>query len=295
MIDDLRQIAIFAKIVEHGSFRAAAKALKLSPSVVSHHVSQLEERLDVALMYRSTRNFTLTESGQSLLESARQMIEAAETGINDIRDMAAEPSGELRITIPAVLSHSRLVDEFASFSQRYPKVTLNLVFSDSRYDLIRDGFDLGIRMGLTHKRGPTWRLLRTDKRCLIAATDYLLGQSRPTAPKEAEMLDWLELDTPKKIKPTFWQQDGDSVKLSPKPRITVNDANALYQMARAGAGLAIVPEFLVSRDAAAGRVQILLTEWQTNMLYTSAEWPRNAPKNGLIKLLVAKISKVDEE
>lgn len=295
MIDDLRQIAIFAKTVEHGSFRAAAKALKLSPSVVSHHISQLEERLSVALLYRSTRNFVLTEAGQSLLVSARQMIEAAETGLNDIRGKAAEPSGELRITIPAVLSHSRLVDEFAFFSQRYPKVALNLVFSDSRYDLIRDGFDLGIRMGLTHKRGPTWRLLRTDKRCLVAATDYLQGQSHPTEPKEAEMLDWLELNTPKKIKPIFWKPNGDSVQLSPKARITVNDANALYQMARAGAGLAIVPEFLVSRDAAAGRIQILLTEWEINVLYTSAEWPRNAPKNGLIKLLVDKIAKVGEE
>lgn len=291
MIDDLRQIAIFAKTVEYGSFRAAAKALKLSPSVVSHHISQLEERLGVALLYRSTRNFALTEAGQTLLESARQMIEAAETGLNDIRGTAAEPSGELRITIPAVLSQSRLVDDFAAFSRRYPKVTLNLVFSDTRYDLIRDGFDLGIRMGLTHKRGPTWRLLRTDKRCLVAATDYLQGQSPPTEPKQAEALDWLELDTPKKMKPTFWQHDNEPVQLTTQSRITVNDANALYQMARAGAGLAIVPEFLVSKDAKAGSMQMLLPEWETNRLYTSAEWPRNAPKNGLIKLLVASLSK----
>ena len=84
MIDELRQIAIFAKTIEHGSFRATAQALRLSPSVVSHHVAQLEQRLGTALLYRTTRKLSLTPDGERLLHAAQAMIEAAEAGIQDI-------------------------------------------------------------------------------------------------------------------------------------------------------------------------------------------------------------------
>ena len=110
MIDRLRQMAIFAKTIDHGSFRGAAKELHLSPSVVSHHISQLEEHLGVALIYRSTRKLTLTREGDRLLAATRTMLEAVESELQTLSAGANVPSGELRITAPSVLSKSSFTD-----------------------------------------------------------------------------------------------------------------------------------------------------------------------------------------
>ena len=110
MIDRLRQMAIFAKTIDHGSFRGAAKELHLSPSVVSHHISQLEEHLGVALIYRSTRKLTLTREGDRLLAATRTMLEAVENELQTLSAGANVPSGELRITAPSVLSKSSFTD-----------------------------------------------------------------------------------------------------------------------------------------------------------------------------------------
>jgi len=142
MIDRLRQMAIFAKTIDHGSFRAAAKELRLSPSVVSHHISQLEESLGVALLYRSTRKLSLTSEGERLLVAARNMLQAVETELVDLSSSANTPSGELRLTMPSVLSQSHFTDRIAAFSKAYPRITLSLDFSDTRRALIDDGFDL---------------------------------------------------------------------------------------------------------------------------------------------------------
>ena len=107
MIDELRALAIFAKVVEAGSFRTAANILKLSPSVVSHHVAQLEERVGVALLYRSTRRLSLTYEGEKLFISAEAMLSAAEKGFNSVAYHATEPTGKLNLTVPAMLTRSR--------------------------------------------------------------------------------------------------------------------------------------------------------------------------------------------
>ena len=116
MIDRLRQMAIFAKTINHGSFRGAARELKLSPSVVSHHISQLEEHLGVALIYRSTRKLTLTREGQRLLAATRNMLEAVEGELKALTATASDPSGELRLTMPSVLSHSQITDRTVSYT-----------------------------------------------------------------------------------------------------------------------------------------------------------------------------------
>src|SRR5579863_733071 len=120
MIDELRALAIFAKTVEAGSFRTAAKELKLSPSVVSHHIAQLEERLGVTLLYRSTRHLSLTQEGNKLFEHAKEMLLAAESGLNIITQQSSEPSGRLIITLPSFFTKSKLVKDIAAFAQTFP-------------------------------------------------------------------------------------------------------------------------------------------------------------------------------
>ncbi|KMN81531.1 LysR family transcriptional regulator, partial [Chromobacterium violaceum] len=120
MIDELRALAVFAKTTETGSFRAAARALGLAPSVVSHHVSQLESRLGVALLYRSTRRLSLTPDGQALYGHAQAMLQAAETGLNELAGRAIEPAGTLRLSLPAFFARGPLTTSLAAFSRCHP-------------------------------------------------------------------------------------------------------------------------------------------------------------------------------
>ena len=284
MIDRLRQMAIFAKTIDHGSFRGAARELRLSPSVVSHHVSQLEDSLGVALIYRSTRKLTLTREGHRLLAATHKMLEAVEGELADLSVSASAPSGELRVTIPSVLSQSHFTAQIAAFSSAYPRVKLLLDFSDSRRSLIDDGFDIAIRMGPTAKRSATSRKLFSVKRKLVASAEYLASRPAPENPKDVAGWDWLALTPVHNVPLEFKGKRGAQATIKPNAHIHANDAQALYRLARAGAGLAIVPDFLASDDVEAGAVKYVLPDWELRSIDVFATWPANAPKHGLIHL-----------
>ena len=286
MINELRQMAIFVKTIDHGSFRAAAKALKLSPSVISHQISELEKQLGTALIYRSTRSLSLTRDGDRLLASARTMLNAAEEGLQSISNQAPEPSGELRITMPAVLAHHQLVEQFTKFMISNQKVRLSVDFSDTRKNLISDGYDMAIRMGWLKDSALIARKLATTNRRLVAARSYLEKRTLPSSPKELSSWDWVELSPVQNKKEKFQKEGHKSVTLKPPSRISVNDAHALYQFARSGAGLALVPEFLAEDDVKAGIMEYVLEDWHAEDLGIYAVWPQNAPKSGLTRTLV---------
>ncbi len=289
MIDRLRQMAIFAKTIDHGSFRGAARELRLSPSVVSHHISQLEEHLGVALIYRSTRKLTLTREGQRLLTATQKMLDAVEGELLDLTATSAEPSGELRLTVPSVLSQSKLTDRIAAFSQQHPKIKLTLDYSDTRRALIDDGFDIAVRMGPKPQRSAASRALFQTERRVVASVDYLKDRPAPNTPKDLVDWDWLVLTPAMNIPMEFRNQDAKQT-IKPDARAYANDAQALYRLSRAGAGLAIVPAFLADQDIAQNRMQFVLPDWTMDPLHVYAHWPSNAPKHGLIHLALGALS-----
>ena len=280
MIDHLRQIAVFAKTVETGSFRAAAEALRLSPSVVSHHISQLEAQLGVALLYRSTRRLSLTRDGERLFQSAQTMMAAAEDGIDAVSAQSRDPVGTLRITAPAVLATSFLIDDIAAFSAAFPKIGLALDFTDVRRDLISEGIDVSIRMGWLKDSSLKATKLHAVERKLVAATTYVKSKPAPRGPADLASWDWLHL-SPVPLGLTLRDDDGRATTVKFKPRVSADDALALYRLARAGLGLAYVPEFLVEDDVADGTVQVVLPRWSLEPVGVYAVWPPNAPRGSL--------------
>ncbi len=286
MLNQLRQMAIFVRTIDHGSFRAAARALKLSPSVVSQQISHLEQSLGTALIYRSTRDLSLTRDGERLLTSARRMVEAAEDGLQSVSDQTPEPSGELRITMPAVMAHSKLIGQLAAFSISHPNVQLSVDFSDTRKALIGDGFDLAIRMGWLQDSALMARKLAGVQRHLVASRDYFDARAKPSSPSDLADWDWLEF-SPVGTRNTVFKKPGhNTVSLKPASRISVNDAHALYRFARAGAGLALVPEFMAEADEKAGVVEHVLPDWRAEDIGVYAVWPHNAPRGGLTRFLI---------
>ncbi len=286
MLDELRQIAIFAKTVDHGSFRAAAKALQLSPSVVSHHVAQLEQSLGTALLYRSTRNLALTPDGERLLESAHAMVEAAESGLQILSDQSKQPSGVLRITIPAIFTQSNLMEQLAEYALKYPKVELSLDLSEIRRDLILDGFDIAIRAGEMKDSSLKAQKLFQFDRLLIASPSYIESHPAPDSPSDLKDWDWLDLAPVTHIKPQFQCGRKRQTVQKKKSRISVNNAHALCQLSRAGTGLAIIPEYFAKPFIETGELVHVLADWSVPAINVFAVWPSNAPKNGLVKHLI---------
>lgn len=290
MFDQLRQIAIFAKTVDHGSFRGAARELGLSPSVVSHHISQLEEHLGVALLYRSTRKLALTREGKQLLASTHPLLEGVEDALLQLSNSSNTPTGELRLTTPCVLIQSPLTELLASFSMKYPEIRLVLDYSDVRHDIISEGYDIALRMGIKEKNTAVTRNLFEIERRLVASTDYLKDRPKITKPEDVVDWDWIELSQVRHIKPTFRKSKSKPVTLKPKAHISSDNALAMYQLARSGAGVAVVLECLAREDVMAGVVEYLLPDWKLDPISVFATWPANAPKDGLINLFINEIS-----
>ncbi len=280
MIDELRAMAIFAKTVETGSFRAASRELDLSPSVVSHHVSQLEEKLGVALLYRSTRRLSLTDDGEKLFHYAKEMLASAESGFDAIAKRAGEPTGKLTITLPAGFIRGPMVDDLAAFARTFPKIALTINFSDHQLDLIREGIDLAIRVGTVQDSTLKSKKLTNLERMLVASPEYCAKHPKPEKPGDLKSWDFIGL----RMRPNdklLINKSGKATRVQYEPQIVLDNIHAVIQMAKANLGVITPPSNLISEEIEKGQMIELLPEWKVESLPVFAIWPPNAPRESL--------------
>lgn len=285
MFDQLRAMAIFAKVAEAGSFRGAARLVSLSPSVVSQQVSALEQRLGVALIYQSTRSFSLTSDGEQLLTSAQAMISAAEEGLSHFSSLSSEPVGVLRVTIPAILTATPIVDSLAAFADAYPGIALHLSFSDSRRDVIRDGFDLAIRMGWLKDSSLKAKKLGEASRRLVASPAYAAKYEKPESPADLEAWRFIRFEPRPDETELIHPKLGKATVIG-ETQISVDSSGVLRRLALAGAGLAELLAFDARLDLEAGRLVEILPTWRLPSPGVYAVWPPNAPRQSLARKLV---------
>jgi len=172
-MDDYRSLAVFVAVNEAGSFSGAGRRLKLSTSVVSHHVSKLEARVGVSLFFRSTRSLSLTPEGQAILPSARAMVNAADEALDILTATGDEPTGALRVTLPAFGERSPLQQSILRFARAHPMVAISMHTSDHTVDLVKDGFDLAIRLGVLGDSTMMSKRIGSFGRTLVASPAYL--------------------------------------------------------------------------------------------------------------------------
>lgn len=285
MIEKLRSIAVFASVVEQGSFRAAAKHLGLAPSRVSEIISTLEQELGVTLLYRSTRSLSLTHEGRFLHEKAQDMLAAAETGLNAINPQSKHATGTLRVAVPAFVTQTKLMETFARFSAEYPSVDLQFHFSDRPADLIKDGYDVAIRAGWLEDSELMTRTIGYADRLLVASPDYFASKPAPTHPSDLEDWQWIRfMMRPNQTNLT--SPTGEVVSVTGKSQISVNSANALYEFAVNDMGLTVIPEHLACLGLDKGDLVHVLPEWTLRSLGLHAVWPDNSRRENLTTLFV---------
>ena len=285
MIDKLRSMAVFATVADQGSFRAASLDLGLVPSRVSEIVSQLEADLGVTLLYRTTRQLSLTHEGRLLFEKAQDMLAAAERGLDAIHPLSDDPAGSLRVSCPAFIAQTGLMDSFARFIDRYPGVSVSFHFSDRRMDIISDGFDLAIRAGWLEDSDFMSRRIGEADRFLVASPDYVASRKVPSDPDDLEHWDWIRFDMrPNQTELT--STDGQTRTVTGQSRVKVNSAEALYEFAARGLGVTAIPEHLACRGFDRGDLVHVLPGWTLQPLGLYAVWPDQSRRENLTTLFI---------
>jgi len=286
MIDELRSMAIFAETIKQGSFRAAAKELKLSPSVVSYQVTQLEKSVGTALIYRSTRNLSLTSEGNILYQHALDMIQAAHQGLNQLSSDKQQLSGTLTITLPAALIKSQVSLKISQFSKLHPGLNFKLFYTDNREDIIHKGIDLAFRAGALTDSNLKSKRVGDIHRKLVCANDYLKEKRKPLHPSDLMKWNWIKLAMLPSHR-TLINSAGERCEISFASNISVNSVEAMAQLCIHGVGIATPPDFLVENEINSNVLIELLPDWQVEPIPLYAVWPNNAFQNNNAKRLLA--------
>lgn len=268
---DLNELLVFARVVQAGSFTAAARGLRMPKSTVSRKVSELEERVGAQLLQRTTRKLRLTEVGQAYYEHCARIVAEAEAAEQAVTRMQAAPHGLLRVTAP--LTFNLLGPLVAEFLRRYPEVQLELVCTDRTVDLVEEGFDLAIRAGRLADSSLVARRLGSIERLVVAAPSYVKARGAPRAPKELEQHDCLLFGAGREGNIWSLQAGGWSVEVSIRARLVVNEPDMLRAVTLAGAGVALLPNIHCTTDIAAGHLQRILPDWSSPGAPVHAVYP----------------------
>ncbi len=285
MIEHLKQMAIFARVVDEGSFRNAAKAIGLAPSRVSQTVSDLEEYLGVTLLYRTTRKISLTNEGRIFYARVAEMMHSAEAGLNELNAMSLDPVGSLRVSMPAFMASSPLSTAIADFVRRHPNVAVAASYSDYPSRLLEDGFDLNIRVGWLDDSSMMSRKLGESARVLVAGTQYAQARAEPQRPADLEDWDWIRYRHRPDVT-EFTGTDGQTEKVTGNAQIEVDSLDALFHFVRQNLGATILPEHLARRGEEAGELVSLLPGWSVRPLGVYAVWADTSRRENLTLLFV---------
>ena len=259
-MDRFSAIATFVKVVDKGSFAAAADATGLSAPMVGNHVRYLEAHLGGLLLNRTTRRQSLTELGRSFNERCRTILAEFEAAEADALGLHAAPRGLLRITAPHSVGTIVLPGVISAYLARHPEVEIDLVLSDKRLDLLDEGFDVAIRGGELPSSGLVGRSLAPLQLVVCAAPAYLERAGMPTA--LAQLSAHQCLDFTGSATPGVWHfvRPAGPVQVSVRGRLRVNSGHALRLAALDGLGIGLLAEMLVRADLAAGALVRVLPE-----------------------------------
>ncbi|HMH97538.1 MAG TPA: LysR substrate-binding domain-containing protein [Bradyrhizobium sp.] len=256
-------MSVFVKVADLGSFAAAAKELRLSPTMIGKHMRHLEERLGSLLINRSTRRQSLTELGRNYLDHCRHLLEEAEAGDALAEEALRAPRGRLRVAAPIAFGSHSLAPTIVKFMKRYPEVSVELMLNDRMVDLVEEGIDVAVRVGTLADSTMMSRSLSPYRTVVCASPDYLAERGTPTHPKD--LLDHDCLSFPDWTEGPRWSFLGPEgeVHVDIKSRLQINNGFGIRYAALAGAGIVMQRAELVAEDIAAGRLQALLSNYKT--------------------------------
>ncbi|MGK9230781.1 LysR family transcriptional regulator [Inquilinus limosus] len=260
---DLPDLAAFAAVARHRSFRKAAIELGLSASALSHAIRGLEERLGVRLLNRTTRSVTPTEAGDRLLARLEPAFRDIAGAVEEIDQFRHRPAGSLKITASIPAAALILAPMVARFLAAYPEIRLEVSVTSALIDIVAGGFDAGVRLGEQLERDMVAVRFGGEQRLVVvAAPAYLAGRPPPRTPRDLTEHACIGYRFPSGVVYAWeFEKDGRELTVSPEGPLIVNDQRLLIQAVLDGAGLGFVFEGMITAEMADGRLVPLLQDW----------------------------------
>ncbi|MEB3752811.1 LysR family transcriptional regulator [Acinetobacter sp. MD2(2019)] len=265
MLSDLDDFYCFALVVEHGGFSAAERATDIPKSKLSRRVYNLEERLGVRLIQRSSRHFAVTDIGMNIYRHAQVMTNAAQAAHNLVDHLSVEPRGIIKISIPVSVAQNEFPRIIPEFLRRYPEIRLQLSVSNRRVDIINEGIDVALRVRTKIDDDPSLivRQLERIEQHLVASQAYLNEYGDIKDPKQLanhRLLSMIDEHSDQNI--TLHNQKNETIKIKVNPVVMGSDLIMLMQLARHGSGVALLPDSVVAESIQSGELVHVLPEWK---------------------------------
>ena len=267
------EMQAFVAVVDAGSFAGAADALGASRAAVSRHVAQLEARLGVRLLHRTTRRLSLTEEGEIFHARCRELLSGVEEAEAEITSRTGAAEGLLRVNVPVSFGIRHLAPLWGAFRERHPKVRLDITHADRIVDLVEEGCDLAIRIASLPSSSLISKRLAITRIVVCASPEYLAARGTPTHPADLarhDVIGYTYLASGDE-----WHFDGPDGPVSVRidPCIRANSGDVCRAAALAHQGIVLQPTFLVGEDLAEGRLTRLLPEYRCAELGIYAVYP----------------------
>lgn len=275
----LANMEMFVRVVEAGSFAAAAEASGVTPTMVAKHIKAIEQRLGATMLHRTTRRQQLSDVGRLYYERCKQALAEVAHAEASASELQSNPSGNLRIIAPVSFGSHRLVPAIAEYMAKNPAVNVELTLDNRRPNLLDGGHELGILIGDITDTGLVARPLQPYRRVLAASPGYLKRHGRPKHPEDlAEhvclgLSYWRRSDHWRLIGPK-----GASCAVTVQSRFTANQGEALRIAALSGLGIVLQPEPVLANDLASGRLLPVLPGWSLKpspmyLIYPQDQYP----------------------
>lgn len=301
-MQDLNDLYYFVQAVNHGGFAPAGRALGMPKSKLSRRIANLEERLGVRLIQRTTRQFAVTEIGRTYYDHCKAMLVEAGAAQDVIDETRAEPRGVIRITCPVALLHVHIGTMLADFMAQYPQVTVQLEATNRRVDVVSEAVDIAIRVRPAPFQSSelVMRVLAERGQCLVASPELVKQQQFPASPAELNGLPSLGLGTPQQHYTwTLFGPEQAQAIVHHSPRFVTTDMLALRSAAVAGVGVAQLPLMMVREQLQDGSLLRIVPQWVPRRETIHAVFPTRRgllpSVRTLIDYLVLRFAAIDEE
>lgn len=294
-MEDLNDLYYFAQVVDHGGFAPAGRALDIPKSKLSRRIAHLEERLQVRLIQRSTRHFSVTEIGQTYYRHCLAMMVEAEGAAEVIERNRAEPQGIVRLSCPTALLSSWVGPMLTRFMLKYPLVELHIESSNRQVDLIQEGIDIALRVRFPPLQSSdlVMKVLANSTQSVVANPTLLQHLPAPAVPADLYGLPSLHWGSVQREYAWVLEDaKGASATIKHQPKLVTDDLVALRQAALAGIGVVHLPTVVVREDLAAGRLVNVTPHWAPRTGIVHAVFPS---RRGLLPSVRALIDYLADE
>lgn len=272
-MDRMAAMEAFVLVVDTGSFSAAARRLNVGQPAVSKLVAQLEERLGVKLLVRTTRGLTATEAGLNYYERARRSIEEADEAELAARGAGTSLTGKLRVAAAVTFARIHLMPRLPEFLRRHSDLEIEMVLDDRNVDLVQEGIDVALRMGRLTDSSLTSRRVASGSQVVVGTPTYFARAGEPTAPGDLAAHEAVIYDQGGGGADWAFQRNGAEVVVTLKGRLRVSAAEGVRAAVFANAGLAIASEWMFAPEIADGTVKVVLQDWELPRIDLWAVFP----------------------